>query len=83
MRYHIRKVAGIYWLTDIEQSVWDYKRPLKLNEIGYEIWKRLSNGLSEEEAALELTEIYETDKTQILNDIKDFKKELRKNGIEL
>ncbi len=82
-RYQLRYAAGIYWLLDMKQNSVFYKKPFAMNEFGLEIWRSLSQGLSEEEIAEKLSAECRVDKKIVLEDIAEFREKLEKNGIML
>ncbi len=47
--YQVRKAAGMYWITDTQQSGIDYKQPLCVNETGAWLWQLIQKGISESE----------------------------------
>ena len=84
MKYQVRKAAGMYWLTDIaNRNSLEFKKPMAMNESGFEMWQRLVEGKGEEDTAKELAQIYDIDCGDIIEDVKIFKKTLLDNGINL
>lgn len=81
-RYQLRKVAGIYWLVDVLQSGFEYKKPLPLNESAATIWTMLSSGMSKREIAQELSEGDDSLVEVIISDIDEFIEQLNSAGVE-
>ena len=48
-RFELRRVAGLYWLVDLEQKGSTYHETMKLNDDGARIWKLMIEGKSYEE----------------------------------
>lgn len=80
-RYKLRFVAGVYWLLDMEQDGPDYKAPMTLNEVGATIWEQLAQGQTQDSIAEKLCVEYEVDKETVLEDIRVFMQELKKQQI--
>ena len=80
--YQLRKAAGLYWLLDLEQSGFDYKKPLPLNESGAKIWRLIQAGMPEEEMAAAFAADYGIGMEQAREDIGLFLQQLRKQGIK-
>ena len=46
--YQLRYAAGIYWLLDMSQPGYPYRKPLPLNEMGASIWRMMEKGWGQE-----------------------------------
>lgn len=80
-RYQLRYAAGLYWLLDMEQTGEIYKRPVTMNECGAYIWQNYIESVSEEEIADMLHTRYGISGEEALADIREFIKQLQKQGI--
>ena len=56
--YQLRYAAGIYWLLDMSQPGYPYRKPLPLNEMGAAIWTMMEKGLDLEEISADLAAEY-------------------------
>lgn len=82
-RYQIRYAAGIYWLLDMEQSGYPYKKPLPLNEMGARIWEKLEEGGDSEQISVDIAKEYGVSEVEALEDIQEFCEQLRRQGIQI
>lgn len=80
-RYQLRYAAGLYWLLDMEQTGEIYKKPVTMNECGAYIWQNYIESASEEEIANMLHIRYNIPCEEALEDIREFIKQLKKQGI--
>ena len=81
--YQIRKAAGLYWLLDMEQSGIDRQEPVALNESGAYIWQQYERLGSDAAVAEELSEKFEIPAEEALADVKQFLKQLERQGMVL
>lgn len=79
-RYQLRHAAGIYWLIDMKQPGYPYKKPLPLNEMAARIWRMMGAGLSLEEISAILGEEYEVSSDEIGEDVRAFSTQLKQCG---
>ena len=82
-RYQIRKAAGLYWLLDMEQRGTDRQEPVALNESGAYIWQQYERLGSDAAVAEELCEKFEIPAEEALADVKQFLKQLERQGMVL
>lgn len=81
-RYQLRYAAGLYWLLDMEQTGAAYKKPVTMNECGAYIWQNyIESASSEEEIADMLHMRYGISSGEALEDIREFLKQLQKQGV--
>ena len=80
-RYQLRYAAGLYWLLDMEQTGSTYKKPVTMNECGAYIWQNYIESVSEQEIASMLHARYGISSEEALEDIREFIKQLQKQGI--
>lgn len=73
----LREAAGIYWLIDTEQEGLPYRRPVRLNESGAQIWRMLESGLTAEQASARLAAGEGLPYEEVLADIRAFEATLR------
>lgn len=71
-RFQIRQAAGEYWLLDMQQDGRNYKRPIRLNQMGAEVVRLLLEQKSREEIAELLGKQYGVESKVILDDMEDF-----------
>lgn len=57
--------------------------PLSFNGAGADICRRLLNGMDEDTIADELSELYQTDRADIAEDVREFVRQLREYGVEI
>jgi len=82
-RYCLRYAAGAYWLLDTQQSGRDYRPPVKLNEMGADIIKRLNEGISGSQLARAVAEEYQADSALVERDVRAFLQSLETQGIAM
>ncbi|MCI5883466.1 MAG: PqqD family protein [Clostridiales bacterium] len=82
-RYQIRYAAGVYWLLDMEPLGKKIPKPLELNETAATMWQMLEEGKSTKEIAHYFADGDNEQENEILHDVEEFIKELRKNKIEI
>ncbi len=80
-RWQLRHAAGSYWLLDMEQKQAGQRPPLSLNQAGAELWKLFRGGAENEEAADMLCRLYQIDRESAQEDVREFLKALKKQGI--
>lgn len=80
-RYQMRCAAGIYWLLDMSQPGYPYKKPVPLNEQGARIWEMTSRGMDIGEISARLGEWYGVSSDEIGSDVREFYEQLRQQGI--
>lgn len=83
MKYQVRKAAGAYWIIDMEQKAFEFRKPVAINETGYEIFKMLEKGFDEEKTSEELALIYGISAEDAKADVKTFCKMLSENNISI
>lgn len=76
MNYRLSYAAGSYWLTDMDLTYDTFRPPIRINEIGAEIWKFKSEGKDDAEIAKLLATEYEVEENTVLEDIKEFNRTL-------
>lgn len=81
-RYQLRYAAGIYWLLDMSQPGYPYRKPLPLNEMGARIWNMLEKGLDAEEITAGLAVEYGISQEEVGKDVREFCQQLKQQGIE-
>lgn len=74
--YQLRHAAGMYWLLDMEQEGFPYRRPLPMNEAGAHIWKMMEQGLGQDEIAEVLSAEYDVERGTALRDAAEFQAQL-------
>ncbi len=80
-RYQMRYAAGIYWLLDMSQPGYPYKKPAPLNEQGARIWEMTGRGMDIGEISKKLGEWYEVSPDEIRGDVREFYEQLKQQGI--
>jgi len=81
-RYQLRHAAGMYWLLDMQQPGVPYKKPIAINEMGAQIWKLMQEEKEDKAIAHILSASYGVSQEVILEDVRDFRKQLKDAGIE-
>lgn len=71
-RFFLRCAGGIYWLIDSDQQGCPYKAPLRMNEMGADIWQQYCEGKDEEEIVSQLAADYGEDRQTIEKDVNVF-----------
>ncbi len=79
-KYQLRKAAGMYWLLDMEQDGVPYKSPIPMNEAGAFIWKRMEQGMDQETIAEAVSKEYGVDPETALQDVIQFREQIRMRG---
>ncbi len=82
-RYQLRYAAGEYWLLDMEQEKNIYKKPLKLNALGADIFKMRESGVSVAAIIKKLCEEYQEDESILEEDVYAFLRQLKAYGIDI
>lgn len=77
-RFQIRQAAGEYWLLDMQQDGRNYKRPIRLNQMGAEVVRLLLEQKSTREIAAILSEKYGEARETVENDIAMFVHQIEK-----
>ena len=77
----LREVAGTYIVVAVGEAVKDFKCIINLNGTGAFLWKKLENGITEEELALELTKEYDVDIETAKQDVLAFVQSLKEKGL--
>lgn len=70
--YQLRKAAGRYWLLDMGQPGFPYRKPVVLNEGGAFIWQGYAGGMSAEEIAGEMSSRYKIPFKEARHDVTQF-----------
>ena len=81
-RYQLRKAAGLYWLLDMEQEGAERREPIVLNESGAYIWQQYRQLRSKEAVAEVLSREFGISGQEGLEDIEQFFRQLREQGLE-
>lgn len=76
----LREVGGQTVVIATGEASENFHGMVKLNTVGKEIWERLSKGLSEEEIASQLCELYGIDLETAKSDTRDFVNQMEENG---
>lgn len=76
----LREVGGQTVVIATGEASENFHGMIKLNAVGKEIWKGLSEGLSEEEIAKKLSQIYTVDIETAVSDTKEFINQMKENG---
>lgn len=79
--YQLREVAGTYWLIDMKQNPFQYKKPLEINEVGAFIWQKKVEGFKDTEIAKIMSEEYGVEVGELLDDIEGFNRQLKNFGV--
>ena len=79
--YQLRQAAGEYWLIRMDQQRSVYEKPIMLNEVGAMIWQQYMQGQTEKEIAASLQETYGIDDQEAYQDVQQFIRQLREQGI--
>ena len=82
-KYRLRRVAGMYWLLDIEQPGIPYKKPVALNGPGAMICGMLEEGAGAEEIAETMSASYGISTESARADLEQFLKQLGISGFML
>lgn len=75
-KYRLRRVAGMYWLIDIEQPGIPYEMPIALNQTGAMICGMLEDGAGAEEISQAMSASYGISVTEARVDLEQFVKQL-------
>lgn len=73
----LRNVAGEYWLLDISQTTIEYKKPLRLNEVGASIYTLYAEGNREKEIVEILSSEYDVEGEVLAGDVKAFLEKIK------
>ena len=71
----------MYWLLDMEQSGFSYKKPVPINETGATLWKLLEKGYSKEQLKEYLCDEFKIDSNEASKDIEAYYNVLRQYEI--
>lgn len=74
----LREAAGCFWLVDTGQSGRPYRPPVRMNEAGAEIWRKLAEGKTAEEIASGLAASEGIPADEVLGDIEEFAEQIEK-----
>ena len=77
----LREIAGDLLLVPTGKTALDLNGMLTLNDVGGEIWKLLDEVESEDALIDRLMEIYEVDRRELEQDVREFLGRLRELGI--
>lgn len=77
--YLLREIAGEYMLVPLGNS--SFNSMVSFNETGAFVWKKLEQGLTEEEIANALTAEYNVAYNQALEDVKQLVDYLKDNKV--
>lgn len=83
MRYQLRYAAGTYWLLDTWQEGVPYRKPLVMNEMGADIWRRMEQGCSPKQIVDVLSQEYQISREVVEQDVDQFQADLANYGIEV
>lgn len=75
-KYRLRRVAGMYWLINVEQPGLPYEKPIALNQTGAMICGMLEEGAGAEEIAEAMSVSYGISVPAARDDIKQFVEQL-------
>lgn len=75
-KYRLRRVAGMYWLINIEQPGIPYEKPIALNQTGAKICGMLEDGAGAEEIAKEMSASYGISISEARDDLEQFVRQL-------
>lgn len=75
-----REVAGQTLVIATRKASKDFHGMIKLNETGKLIWQGVADGLTAEEIAQSLAEIYSVDEKKALSDVTDMIDKMEKAG---
>ena len=79
--YQLRQAAGEYWLIRMDQQRFVYEKPIMLNEVGAMIWQQYMQGQTETGIAALLQQTYGIDDQEAYQDVQQFIRQLREQGI--
>lgn len=79
--YILREVAGNYIVVAVGDAVKNFNGIINLNETGAFLWKRLEEGVTEQQLKSALLEEYEVEEQVAENDIKAFIGKLTEKGL--
>ena len=79
--YQLRQAAGEYWLIRMDQQRFVYEKPIMLNEVGAMIWQQYMQGQTEKGIAALLQQTYGIDDQEAYQDVQQFIRQLREQGI--
>lgn len=77
--YLLREIAGEYMLVPLGES--SFNSMVTFNETGAFIWRKLEDGLKEDEIAKALTLEYNVKYNQALEDVKELIGYLKENNV--
>ncbi|MDO5154848.1 MAG: PqqD family protein [Eubacteriales bacterium] len=80
-QYVLRRAAGVYWLLDINQLGVPYKPPLRMNEMGAEIWRMLEQGNNRNQIVNLMSMEYDADIELVEQDVNEFLLQLEQYGV--
>lgn len=70
--FMLREVAGNYVVVPVGKASEKFKGVINLNEVGAFLWKKVEQGLSEEEIVEALLSEYDVEKEQAKKDVENF-----------
>lgn len=79
--YQLRQAAGEYWLIRMDQQRFVYEKPIMLNEVGAMIWQQYMQDQTEKGIAALLQQTYGIDDQEAYQDVQQFIRHLREQGI--
>ena len=70
--FMLREVAGNYVVVPVGKASEKFKGVINLNAVGAFLWKKIEEGLSEEEIVEALLSEYDVEKEQAKKDVENF-----------
>lgn len=75
-KYRLRRVAGMYWLLNVEQPGIPYEKPVALNQTGAMICGMLEEGAGAEEISRAMSASYGISVPEAREDLEQFVRQL-------
>jgi len=79
--YMVRDIADTYIVVPVGERVIDFKGIMTLNETGYFLWNKLTDGISYDDLLKALLDEYEVDEATARADLDEFLGVARENGV--
>ncbi len=79
--YMVRDIADTHIVVPVGERVIDFKGIMTLNETGYFLWNKLTDGISYDDLLKALLDEYEVDEATARADLDEFLGVARENGV--
>lgn len=79
--YMVRDIADTHIVVPVGERVIDFKGIMTLNETGYFLWNKLTDGISYDDLLKALLDEFEVDEATARADLDEFLGVARENGV--